>query len=227
MLEKQTHRMHRILLTWNDDKQKHTTKKRREERGYIPINRKIFFFYLRCASEEEFTWKKIYAWSSYFYLMCVRFFFFIFNLFGHMIVSFQVFYWTCNRTKDCSMISRPHCYVDILTFNYICTTWTMNSNNNNSNTTTVTRLYDFIMAMLSIESLSFYLILFILYLLLLYFYQIVNETERWCGGIWKQNSTKITFSMLFLFSRLLFDHFFSSSIVDRSVHSWNYKNKVQ
>lgn len=50
-------------------------KEKRREKIYIPINRKIVFFYLRCASEEEFTWKKIYAWSSHFYLMCVSVFF--------------------------------------------------------------------------------------------------------------------------------------------------------
>lgn len=56
----------------------------------------------------------------------------------------------------------------------------MNSNNSNS-TTTVTRSYDFIMAMLSIESLSFYLILFILYLFLLF----LSNCERNREMMWR------------------------------------------
>lgn len=186
--------------------QRRGDEKRRAKRETIPINRKIFFCVPSVCKWRVFTWKKIYAWSSRFYFMCecVRSLFFLFSelVLGHMIVSFQVFYWTCNRTKDCSMISRPHCYVDILTFSYTCTTWTMNSNNSNSNnnTATVTRSYDFIMAMLSIESVSLFLSLAISFCSYFISFSIisiswVNEAAEMMWRDMKKNSTKITFSI--------------------------------
>lgn len=126
-----------------------------------------------------------------------------------MIVCFQVFYWTCNRTKDCSMISRPHCYVDILTFNYTCTNLNRecsNNNNNNNSTTTVTRSYDFIMAMHSIESLSspsFHLPLFLLHLFLLLFRSGCERSRDDVAGYEKE------FNKIHIFYRVLFSRFLS------------------
>lgn len=145
-----------------------------------------------------------------------------------MIVSFQVFYWTCNRTKDCSMISRPHCYVDILTFSYTCTTWTMNrrySNNNSNNTTTVTRSYDFIMAMLSIESVSISFSLSHSVLISSHFplfLSVLRSLSRDdVAGYEKEfNKNHIFYLVFFSSSRFLSIVLFFFVIVDRSVH-WN------